>query len=32
MDKKFEMPEVQVINLEADVIVTSDPDCPREIG
>ena len=31
MDKKFEMPEVQVIELENDVIVTSgDPDCPYE--
>lgn len=31
MDKNFEMPEVQVIDLENDVIVTSDPDCPREV-
>ena len=31
MDKKFEMPEVQVIELENDVIVTSD-ECAREIG
>ncbi len=32
MDKKFEMPEVQVITLNADVIVTSggDEDCAYE--
>lgn len=29
MDKKFEMPEVQVINLESADIIT-DSQCPRE--
>lgn len=29
MDKKFEMPEVQVINLDVDII--TDSTCPREL-